>query len=94
MVAQGVETHVAATYDGNVIRIYLNGVLDSETRAPGSISPKPPTPLNIIESGIGIGNQTQRDRPFKGLIDEVAWFWRKNSLTIQDIVEKEPSKPL
>ena len=40
VVAQGVETHVAATYDGNVIRIYLNGVLDSETRAPGSISPK------------------------------------------------------
>ena len=43
VVAQGVETHVVATYDGNVIRIYLNGVLDSETRAPGSISPKPPT---------------------------------------------------
>jgi hypothetical protein len=74
LVAQGVETHVAATYNGNVIRIYLNGVLDSETRAPGSISPKPPTSLNLIESGVGIGNQTQRDRPFKGLIDEVALY--------------------
>jgi hypothetical protein len=74
LVAQGVETHAVATYDGNVIRIYLNGVLDSESRAPGSISPKPPTPANQVESGVGIGNQTQRDRPFNGLIDEVALF--------------------
>ena len=72
--AQGVETHVVATYDGNVIRLYLNGMLDSETRAPGSISPKPPTSANLVESGVGIGNQTQRDRPFKGLIDEVALY--------------------
>lgn len=74
VVSQGVETHVVATYDGNVIRIYLNGQLDSETRAPGAISPKPPTPANLVESGIGIGNQTERDRPFHGLIDEVALF--------------------
>src|SRR5215813_1662348 len=74
VVAQGVETHVVATYEGNFIRIYLNGVLRIETRAPGSISPKPPTPANLIESGVGIGNQTQRDRPFKGLVDEVALY--------------------
>jgi hypothetical protein len=74
VVARGAEIHVVATYDGNVIRIYLNGTLDSETRAPGSISPKPPTPFNLIESGVGIGNQTQRDRPFNGLIDEVALY--------------------
>lgn len=76
LVATGVETHLVATYDGAVIRIYVNAVLDSETRAPGSISPKPPTPANLIESGIGIANQTQRDRPFKGLIDEVALYPR------------------
>jgi hypothetical protein len=74
VVAQGVETHIVATYDGNVIRIYINGVFDSETRAPGSISPKPPTAANLIESGVGIGNQTLRHRPFKGLIDEVALY--------------------
>lgn len=73
-VARGVETHVVATYDGSVIRIYLNGILDSETPAPGSISPKPPTSQNLIESGVGIGNQTQRNRPFNGLIDEVALY--------------------
>jgi hypothetical protein len=74
LAALGAETHIAITYNGDVIRIYLNGVLDSETHAPGAISPKPPTPLNLIESGVGIGNQTQRDRPFNGLIDEVALY--------------------
>ncbi len=73
-VAQGVETHIAATYDGKVIRIYLNGVLDSKTSAPGRVSPKPPTPFNLIESGLGIGNQTERDRPFNGIIDELALY--------------------
>jgi len=73
--AQGAETHIVATYDGSVIRIYLNGVLDpSETAAPGSISPKPPDPTNPLASGVGIGNQIDRDRPFKGLIDEVALY--------------------
>jgi hypothetical protein len=72
--AQGVESHLVATYDGAVIRIYVNGVLDTEAAAPGSVSPKPPTAQNLIESGVGIGNQTQRDRPFNGLIDEVALY--------------------
>ena len=73
--ALGSETHIVATYDGAVIRIYLNGVLDpSETAAPGSISPKPPTDANKLESGVGIGNQVQRERPFMGLIDEVALY--------------------
>jgi hypothetical protein len=71
VVTQGIETHVTATYDGEVIQIYLNGVLDpSETRPPGSISPKPPIAANLTESGVGIGNQTERDRPFKGFTAE------------------------
>ena len=74
MLGQGVESHLIATYDGAVIRIYINGVLDTEAAAPGTVSPKPPTPQNLIESGVGIGNQTQRDRPFNGLIDEVALY--------------------
>jgi Concanavalin A-like lectin/glucanases superfamily len=74
VLSQAVESHVIATYDGTVIRIYINGVLDTEVPAPGSVSPKPPTDQNVIESGVGIGNQTQRDRPFNGLIDEVALY--------------------
>jgi hypothetical protein len=81
-VARGAETHIAATYKDNVVRIYLNGVLDSETPMPGgdgTISQKPPTDANLIESGVGIGNQTERDRPFKGLIDEVAIYAKELS---------------
>ena len=77
VVALGMETHIVATYDGRIIRIYLNGILDNLADAggdAGDISPKPPTPANLTESGLGIGNQTLRDRPFKGLIDEVALF--------------------
>jgi hypothetical protein len=74
VLGHGVESHLIATYDGAVIRIYVNGVLDTEVAAPGSVSPKPPTAQNLIESGVGIGNQTQRDRPFNGLIDEVALY--------------------
>jgi len=73
-VVQGVETHIVATYDGNDVRIYLNGVLDSVTSSPGAISMKTPTPANLIESAVCIGNQAERDRPFKGLIDEVALY--------------------
>lgn len=73
----GIEAHIVVTYDGSLISIYLNGALDNQSSAPGSISPKPPTSANLIESGVGIGNQTQRDRPFKGLIDEVALYPRE-----------------
>jgi len=74
LVAKGVETHVVATFDGKRIRIYLNGTLDSETPAggnAGNISPKPPPSTG---SDLGIGNQAGRDRPFNGVIDEVALF--------------------
>lgn len=82
-VVQGVETHVVATYDGKVIRIYINGDLDpSETPAVGSISPKPPPAAG---SDLGIGNQSiftpPRDRPFNGLIDEVALFGKALTAT-------------
>ena len=78
VVTLGKETHVAATYDGKVIRIFLNGILDSETSAGGNagdLSTKPPPSQG---SDLGIGNQSvyvpPRDRPFNGLIDEVALF--------------------
>jgi hypothetical protein len=78
-VVQGVEAHIVATYKHNVVRIYLNGIPDPSGAIPmpggdGTISRKTPTPQNMIESGVGIGNQTQRDRPFNGLIDEVAIY--------------------
>ncbi|NGZ09583.1 MAG: LamG domain-containing protein [Nitrospira sp. LK70] len=70
--------HISATYDGLTIRIYINGVLDSEHSAPGRINPQQPTQGNLIEAGLGLGNQAQasRPRPFHGLIDEVAIYDR------------------
>lgn len=73
-VDQGVATHIVVTYDGHYIRIYCNGQPNGEQAAPGAIVAKPYTALNVIQSGVGIGNQTERDRPFNGLIDEVALY--------------------
>lgn len=77
-VALSKRTHVVATYDGSAIRIYLDGLLDSETKAgtsAGDLSTKPPPSSG---TDLGIGNQSiyapPRDRPFKGLIDEVALY--------------------
>lgn len=69
-----VETHIVATFDGKRIRIYLNGMFDSQKLADGNagaISPKPPPAAG---SDLGIGNQAMRDRGFNGVIDEVALF--------------------
>jgi hypothetical protein len=73
-VTQGVWTHIVATYDGNHIQIYVNGVPKDKISKSGPLDQKTPTPANLIESGVGIGNETQRDRPFHGLIDEVALY--------------------
>lgn len=75
-IAPNTPVHIIATYDGLTIRIYLNGALDSETSAPGRINPQQPTDTNLIEAGLGLGNQAQasRPRPFHGLIDEVAIY--------------------
>jgi len=75
VVSRGQWTYVAATYDGRVIQIYINDRDGGQTPGgSGTLSIKTPTPANLIESGVGIGNQTQRDRPFYGLIDEVALY--------------------
>ena len=85
LVPPGVETHVVATYDGKAIGIYLNGIQDSTTPGGdrvGDIEPVPPgkpcDPCNL-----GIGNQSVRNRPFYGLIDEVALF--DKALTVEQI---------
>ena len=68
-VATGVETHIAATFDENAIRIYINGAFDSETLALDHSGP-----IQSFAFDLGIGNQSVRNRPFNGLIDEAALY--------------------
>src|SRR5262249_39344984 len=82
-VAMGAETHVAATYDGLTISIYINGgpvpVTFINGTAPNTtpidIDTKwPHTPANDPEVDLAIGDRMSGGGAFLGLIDEVAIF--------------------
>src|SRR5438132_757282 len=62
VVARTVETHIVATWDGKTIRIYLNGVLDSETGSGDRAGA-----IQRTSTDLAIGNQVSRDRPFNGV---------------------------
>jgi hypothetical protein len=61
-------THLAATYDGGAIRLYVNGTLVSTTAQTGTIKISP-NPLQI-------GGNTISGQYFKGLIDEIRIYNR------------------
>src|SRR5262249_21991041 len=56
-------THLAVTYDGSNVRLYVNGNLTSTTPATGSIT----TSTNPLQ----IGSDSIYGQSFNGLIDEV-----------------------
>ena len=64
----GVGIDVAATYDGSLMRIYFDGVLDSE------LAPVLTGGLPFDLTDLGIGNQVDRDRAFNGVVDELALY--------------------
>lgn len=66
-ITAGQPTHLAATFDGSDIRLYINGLPDNSVAFSGSIRTDTDRPL-------GIGNQAERERPFNGLIDEVVLY--------------------
>jgi hypothetical protein len=67
-------THVVAAYDGAEIVVYVNGTAENHLAATG--------PLTYLSSdvapppGLGMGNQLERNRPLKGLLDEVRIYDR------------------
>jgi len=63
----GPKTYVAATYDGTEIKIYVNDVVESFPAGGGDL-------LTHTETSLGIGNMYTRERPFNGVIDEVALY--------------------
>ncbi len=62
-------SHVAATYDGAAMRLYINGILDASRPRIGSIAQDPAVPA-------AIGDQPQGGRNFDGLIDDFRIYLR------------------
>ena len=61
-------THLAATYDGTTLRIYVNGSLAQSTNVPGS--------LVTSNGALRIGGNSVWGEYFRGLIDEVRVYSR------------------
>jgi len=61
-------SHVAATYDGNIKKLYINGNLVNSVDQKGKIGTSANNIL-IAQGNVGVGSQA-----FKGLIDELAIF--------------------
>ncbi len=70
--------HVAATYDGSTIKLYINGKLESSQSASFQIG--------VNDLGLGIGAEENGYRPMRGTIDEVRVYTRALSdAEIQDL---------
>ena len=65
--ASGTAAHVAATYDGSTLTLYLNGTSVASTTSRGSIT---------APSGISVGSRTDLAGSWAGIIDEAAVYNR------------------
>jgi len=69
-------THIAGTYDGEKLRIYINGVLNNFSENIIFI--------DVTESDLYFGNNELNNRQFKGQIDEVrVWNIERSGVQIQ-----------
>ena len=59
--------HIAGTYDGTDLKLYVNGVLEGSLYAPGEI----PITLSPLIIGAGSNSNTSISNYFVGIIDEV-----------------------
>ena len=66
--------HVAATFDGSIIKVYINGVLDNSKSISFTIAPN--------STNLGIGAQADGVSPFQGLIDDAPY---NRALSLTDI---------
>jgi hypothetical protein len=70
VIPTGVFTHIAATFDGQVAKVYVNGVLDSSLNVTGLLTSSS-APVVIGNAGAACRASNPNDVPFHGLIDEV-----------------------
>jgi len=61
-------THLAGTFDGTTIRVFVNGKLSAELESPGAIAQ---TDMEFFIGGYGPDEEYAQNRHFKGIIDEV-----------------------
>ena len=59
--------HVAATYDGQDIRLYVDGILESSVAAPGLV-------IGSNDHALSFGAQDNGTKPFDGALDQVHLF--------------------
>ncbi len=76
-------THIAGTYDGANIRLYINGILRSVVAATGDIDW---SAINPTVYAIGSYVDADENNPFNGTIDEVS-VWSK-ALNINEIRDR------
>jgi hypothetical protein len=75
--------HVAATYDGQEIKLFLDGLLDSSIPASGLL-------IGTNNNSLSIGAQDDGYRPFEGSIDQVHIYSSALSQAeILDLIQEE-----
>lgn len=74
-------THLLVTYDGHDIIVYKNGVQVGKHGAQGTLMYP-----EERHSGLGIGNQTNRNRPYYGALDDVRLYNR--ALTAREVAAR------
>ena len=67
----GVETHIAGTYDGSTLKLFVNGVLAASTPAPGTLTQCPQVTSIGGRATDFSGTPGSSDWYFPGSIDEV-----------------------
>jgi len=72
--------HLAASYDGATVRVFVNGVQQASAAAPV------PGPLPSTAGNLYIGKPESSNHSFRGLIDEVA-IWDR-ALTAEEIAQQ------
>ncbi|MEZ4639720.1 MAG: LamG domain-containing protein [Caldilineaceae bacterium] len=79
-------THVAATYDGAYLALYINGVLDNSEQVQSRNACHNDAPLTIGAPY----NANTHYRFFNGVLDEVLVYADALGITIQDLTKPRP----
>ncbi len=80
-------SHVAATYDGSTMRVYINGTLVGQMADTGAVPTSPNTPVTVG----ALYNNGSLDSFFDGMLDDVRVYRR--ALNVADVAALYDSAP-